>query len=211
MLPEPKPAELELFEEVLLPLSRICRPALDGEQVIGYFHVLGDLPAEAVFAAAMEIASSRTYPAWPMPGEIRAVAARALAPQMTAGEAWKIAQVAARQLRDPWLDSKDGKPVAEWNDAVWAKLPLAVATTLRIFGSMNIGKTQAIYANFRDEYERQVVLVRRPLMLPAAVKPLLARLPEAALPKFEQLVIAAQEEAVPPLRVHDEPKQKAAG
>jgi hypothetical protein len=172
----PTDPEIKLFEHCLEPLETVCRPPLDERQVLGYFNAMADLPPEAIFAAASEIVNSRVYKDWPMPGEIRAAAARMMSPALTAGEAWLIAHVAARQLADPMLDYHNGKPVKEHNDAIWGKLPMAVAITLRIFGGRNIGRTQQIYANFRDEYERQVAIVRRPLMLPAPVKPIVKAL-----------------------------------
>lgn len=175
-LRKPLPDEAETFCTVLSPLAAICRPPLDPEQVLGYFNALADLPPEAIFVAATEIAAVRQYPSWPMPGEIRTVAVRFMAPQVTAGEAWALAQKAARLLADPSIDFKNGKPVAEWNDQIFAALPPAVQKTLRIFGGRRILETQAVYANFRDEYERQVALIRRPLMLPAPAKTLIAGL-----------------------------------
>lgn len=178
-LREPEAEEAELFKRCLQPLKTVCRPPLDAEQVLGYFNALAELPPEAVFAAASEIAASRQYPTWPMPGEIRAVAARILSPQLSAGEAWRIAQVAARLFADESLDFHNGRPPSEFNDEVWGRLPSAVAVTLRIFGGRKIGNTQAIYANFRDEYERQVTIMRRPLMLPIGAKQAMAQLDQA--------------------------------
>ncbi len=173
---KPTGNEADLFNEVLEPLTKIFRPALDADQVLIYFQLLADLPAEALYAAALEIAASRVYPGWPMPGEIRTVATRVLSPQFTAGEAWRLAQVAARRLVDESLDFKNGVPVDEWNEKVWQQLPPAVAKTLRIFGGRRLVEAQATYANFRDEYERQVASLRRPLMLPAPAKEVILKL-----------------------------------
>lgn len=157
------------------PLASICRPPLDAEQILGYFNSLADLPAEAVLAAAAQIAASRKYPTWPMPGEIREVAARLISPQPTAGEAWLAALVAARKLADPWYDFSHGMPCAEWNARVWNSLPAAVAITLRIFGGRNMPGDGNTYARFRDEYERQVGQIRQRHTVPAPVLEMVAR------------------------------------
>lgn len=170
---DPNDSELDLFKRCLAPLRAICKPPLDHEQVRGYFNALSNVPPEAVFVAASEIAASRQYPNWPMPGEIRAKAVMAMTPTLTAGEAWELARRALRRLRDERLDFviQAGKRygVAEWNERVFNSLPIAVAATLRIcVGTMRDDTTS--YAQFRDEYERQVTLLRRPLMLPAAAR-----------------------------------------
>lgn len=175
----PTAAESDLFRDVLHPLEAICRPALDSRQVLIYFQLLEDLPAEAIYAAALEIAGSRVYPTWPTPGEIRLVAARVLAPQLTPGEARRMAQIAARRLVPEDLDFKNGEPVEVWNQKVWDALPPAVASTLRLLGGRRLAETQPLYANFRDEYEQQVVAIRRPLMLPGPAKDLIAKLAAA--------------------------------
>lgn len=176
---EPNSDELDLFSRCLAPLRAICRPPLDAEQVTGYFNALADVPAEAVFVAATEIAASRPYPSWPMPGEIRAKAVMAMSPQITAGEAWELARNASRRLIDERLDFvvRGGQRygVAEWNEQIFNSLPLAVSATLRVMlGTMRDSTTA--YAQFRDEYERQVALLRRPLMLPIGARTLMAGL-----------------------------------
>jgi hypothetical protein len=176
----PTAAESDLFRDVLHPLEMICRPALDSKQVLVYFQLLEDLPAEAVYAAALEIAGSRLYPTWPTPGEIRSVAVRLLAPQLTAAEAWRTAQVAARSLGEDNASFINGIPAKEWNQKVWDDLPPAVASTLRLLGGKRLAETQQLYANFRDEYERQIVAIRRPLMLPGPAKELIAKLAAAS-------------------------------
>lgn len=182
-LREPNAVERALFADCLAPLRAICRPVLNDEQVLGYFNALADLPAEAIFFAATEIAGSRVYSSWPMPGEIRAKAVLALAPQLTSGEAWALAQRAARRLVDPNLDFvvKGGKRIGvdEWNRRVLESLPPAVAITLRIFGGRSIHSLRenaTIFAQFRDEYERQVTIMRRPVMLPAPARAFIAAL-----------------------------------
>lgn len=166
-LRQPSKDESRLFQACLEPLTTICRPPLDAKQVIGYFNALGDLPAEVVFAAASEIAGYRQYPTWPTPGEIRSVGAKILSPQLTHGEAWLIALTARERLADPSIDYKNGIPVAEFNQRIWAALPPAIAVTLRIFGGWRMPGDGNTYSRFRDEYERQVVICRRPFAVPA--------------------------------------------
>lgn len=167
-----------MFEACLDPLASICRPPLDHHQIIGYFNALADLPPEAINFAANEIAGSRQYSTWPMPGEIRAKAVIAMAPQLTAGEAWNLAHRAAKRMIDESLSVKvhDGEHIgtSEWNRRILESLPPAVSATLRFMGGRKLVDSTTAYAQFRDEYERQVSLVRRPLMLPAPAKSLLA-------------------------------------
>jgi hypothetical protein len=177
---EPDPAERDLFMQCLAPLRAICRPALDRDQVLGYFNALADLPPEAVFVAATEIAGSRQYTNWPMPGEIRAKAVVAMSPQLTAGEAWALAQRTAQRMVDESLSFKvwNGQRIGtvEWNQQLLDALPIAVAAAFRVFGPRAIRESTTAFAQFRDEYEKQVTILRRPIMLPAPAKALLSGL-----------------------------------
>jgi hypothetical protein len=157
--PTPTQAELDLFASCLAPLADVCSPALEAAKVIGYFRILSDLPAEAVFAASLQIASTREYPTWPMPGQIRNVAIRLLNPQLTPGEAWNLAHAAISNLayEQSNVVVRNGRiiPADEWNQRIWDGLPRPVAKALRFFGGRKMGDTTTSYAQFRDEYERQ--------------------------------------------------------
>jgi hypothetical protein len=181
-----------------MPLAAICHPSLNEFQVRGYFNVLADLPAEAIYAAATELAASRVYPTWPMPGEIRAVAAKIMMPQITPAEAWKLAQRAIAMMGDDSRDYKNGVPMHEWNEKILAELPGPVATTLRCLFK-TIGPSTTAYAQFRDEYQRQVEIVKRPLMLPAPLKAmmggLLAAMNKDPMPRAAIAECEAQAEA----------------
>jgi hypothetical protein len=114
--------------------------------VSGYWLALGDLPPKVLLAAAAKIAATRVYRNYPMPGEIRAVAAEILAGDAampTFAEAWRIAIRAARRMSQetdpnfrhviPGSGDQFESP-AELNERILAELPPTVAKTLRCFG-----------------------------------------------------------------------------
>ncbi|HZZ80975.1 MAG TPA: hypothetical protein VFE62_20910 [Gemmataceae bacterium] len=181
----------------LAPLIAVF-PPLTEMQVKGYFALLFDLPAEAIYAAAMEVAASRVYQTWPTPGEIRGAAAKIMMPQITPAEAFKMARKAMLRMGDMTLDYCNGLPTHEWNEKVLAALPLPVRNTLSCFVS-TIGPSTTAYAQFRDEYERQAEIARQPIMRPAQVTALLRTLkvfPDDHMPSFDEAVVRAQREAV---------------
>ena len=195
---EPSDEEMKLFEECLEPLITLCRPALDEIQVKGYFNALFDLPAEAVFLAASELAGTRLSDKWPMPGEIRATWARMSSPQLPVGEAWKIALNAVARMGDPWIDQKNGMTMHEWNERIFAALPPAIRATVRCLKSTLFRTSTTSYAQFRDEYLRQVEVVRQPIMTPAPVRAMTAALfASVEMPKaIEQAVQLQADELI---------------
>lgn len=116
-------AELIEFSAALAPLASICRPPLTEAQVLGYFAVLGDIPARVLLLAASQIAMTRKYPTFPMPGEIREIAVEIMqGARMTAGEAWSLALKTVRKFGLPG------------SAAGLASLPPAASEALAYFG-----------------------------------------------------------------------------
>ncbi len=190
----PTKEEFALFTACLAPLI-VVFPQLGDSQMKGYFALLFDLPAEAIYAAAMEIAASRVYQTWPMPGEIRGAAAKILMPQITPAEAFKMARKAMLMMGDVTLDYCNGLPTHEWNEKVLAALPLAVRNTLSCF--VTIGPGTTAYAQFRDEYQRQAEIARQPIMRPTAVQAMIGKVFAACeFSSFDELVVRAQMEAI---------------
>jgi hypothetical protein len=186
----PAAEELASFAASLVPLSAICRPGLSREQVLAYHALLADLPREALYAAAIEIASSRVYPTWPMPGEIRQAALAMLeGGQLTAIEAWSLALSAARRMVPAELTYvvRGGERCtsAEWNERILAKLPASVAFALTRFGWQALKENETCRAQFRDAWTQLTQRERRVKALPPAVQEFAKRLEAQAVAALE--------------------------
>src|SRR5262245_33889168 len=94
---------METFAAALAPLSSVCRPPLGEEQVRGYYAALSDICPKVLLIAASKIVVTRKYPTFPMPAEIREVAAEIMCGQsgvVTPAQAWQLAYDAACRI-DP--------------------------------------------------------------------------------------------------------------
>ena len=175
-LAKPTPKELLAFTVTLEPLNKVCKPPLTADQIEVYFGLLCDLPAAAIAAAVIEIAASRPYPTWPMPGEIRAKATEFAAPtDLPVGEAWKLAWSAACSI-DPANNSVYRGGGVLWDsylDFRMAQLPACVAEAVRRFGGLKLlANSDGKFARdpFAKAYSEVMSIGNRQRLLPAAIK-----------------------------------------
>jgi hypothetical protein len=158
------------FSAALLPLTSICRPPLTADQVRGYYAALGDIPAKALALAAQQLAATRKYPTFPMPGEIREVAAQITqGAGPTVGEAWSLSIAAVRKFG------------LRGSERGLASLPPAVAEALRYFGWERLCNTfdcdlGTAFAQFRDCFSPVAAREERMKALPSWYKEVLANI-----------------------------------
>jgi hypothetical protein len=150
-----------------------------------YYDLLGHLPAAVLLAAAKKVAGAHKWTTFPQAAELRTAAEGILDPQPTVGEAWRIVQISSRKLADENLTFHNGIPTAQWNRQIMDAMPEIVAITFRLLGGRRLVDSTTAYAQFRDEYERQIDKHRDAFMECPTLKALRARIGherEAKLP-----------------------------
>lgn len=180
-LAKPTAEELVAFTACLGPLIDICKPPLTARQIEVYFGLMSDLPAAAVGAAAIAIASDRVYPSWPTPGEIRAKAIELTAAKESRlqwGEAWTVCLQAARR----WGINREQEAMAS--------LPPVVAKAMQAFGwrrfcNVDERDRDTATAQFRDIYSQIAQRELREESMPVPVKGFLADVREKLAAKLD--------------------------
>lgn len=159
------------FAEALYWLAMACgqvrpdgKPRVSREQLECYYELLGDVPADALWAAVKQTAAEHEYGGLPPAGVIRRVAVDLFMPdQMTAAEGWEMVRAVAAKL-SRYISAEESRQHKE-------SLPDRVRRAAEWIGwtAIQEGDRDVVRSNFIKAWNEETERMRRSAMVPAGI------------------------------------------